>query len=306
MVTPVDRMRMHSVPSLLRQAAAAAPQLNEETEVCVDNEEQRYSGPRIMGGGRTGGCGGGTDMDTDDTDGSDDEYDEQHDSDTPPVNTTMPLVKGARCPVCNARFKQCKNARPGCEERSAKWNLERHAQKKAEDGDASHMLVAEELRAADPHLGNWQVGKVPPGEVRDASNWVSHTDQEWRTYIDHYNRHMRMRPADRRRALNDRHHDSGRDLSKCIERLTQQWQSGAVQFRTRPQTGELEFNDEFYADWKAAEDEREQFYADWRAAEDEIETARREQEYRDHCRQRPPNHKDGDRRMHLPDGRDEM
>ena len=49
-----------------------------------------------------------------DTDASDDEYD---DSDTPPVNTTMASKKGARCPVCNARFKQSKNARPECGER---------------------------------------------------------------------------------------------------------------------------------------------------------------------------------------------
>ena len=41
------------VPSLLREAAAAALQLNgyEETDVCVEHEEQGYSGPRITGGG---------------------------------------------------------------------------------------------------------------------------------------------------------------------------------------------------------------------------------------------------------------
>ena len=215
------------VPSLLRQATDAVPQLSEETGICVDNEKL-YSGPRITGGGRTGGCGGGTDMDTDDTDESDEEHYEDYDSDTPPVNTTVPLVEGARCPVCDAKFKPCKNARPGCEVRSAKWNLERHAQKKGEDGDASHLSVAEALRAVDPHLANWQIGKVPPGEVRDVSNWVGHTDQEWRSYTGHYNRHMRMPPADRQRALDDRH--SGRALRKCIERMTQQWQSGAVQF----------------------------------------------------------------------------
>jgi hypothetical protein len=84
--------------------------------VCVQ-VRQGYSGPRLTGRGRTGRCGGGTDVDTDERD---DEYDEDSDSDTPPVNNTMPLVKGARCPVCNAKFKPCKNARPGCEERSAK------------------------------------------------------------------------------------------------------------------------------------------------------------------------------------------
>jgi hypothetical protein len=291
------------VPSLLRQTADAVSQLSEDTGICVDNGKL-YSGPRIMGGGRTGGCGGGTDMDTDDTDGSDDEYYEEYDSDTPPVNTTVPLVEGARCPVCNAKFKPCKNARPGCERRSAKWNLERHAQKKGEDGDASHSSVAEALRAVDPHLANWKIGQVPPGEVRDVSNWVGHTDQEWRTYTGQYNRHMRMPPADRKRALNDRH--SGRALRKCIGRLTEQWQSGAVQFRTRLQTGELELNDEFYNCWDLAESGRERFYFDWEAAEDEREIARRDQEYLDHCRHRPPNHKDGDKRMYLPDERNEM
>ena len=67
-----------------------------------------------------------------DADESDDEY---NDSDTSPVNTTMASKKGAMCPVCNARFTQSENARPECGERSAKSNLERHAQKKGEDGD---------------------------------------------------------------------------------------------------------------------------------------------------------------------------
>ena len=239
-----------------------------------------------------------------DTDESDDEYDEDNDSDTPPVNTTMSLVKGARCPICNARFRPSKNARPGCEERSAKSNLERHAQKKGEDGDAAHMSVAEALQAVDPHLDNCQLGRVPPGEVRDASNCVGNTDQEWRTYIGHYNRHMRMPLADRQKALSNQH--SGKALGKCIEKLTQQWQSDAVQFRTRPRTGELELDDEFYDCWSLAETGREQFYAGWEAAEDEIEIARREQEYLDYCRHRPPNDRNGDRRMYLPDKRSEM
>ena len=179
-----------------------------------------------------------------DTDESNDGHDENDDSDTPPVNTTMPLVKGARCPICNARFKPSKNARPGCGERSAKSNLERHAQKKGEDGDAAHMSVAEALRAVDPHLDNWQLGRVPPGEVRDASNWVRNTDQEWRTYIGHYNRHMRMPLADRQKALSNQH--SGKALKKCVEKLRWQWRSGAVQFKTQPQTGELELDEEFY------------------------------------------------------------
>ena len=152
-----------------------------------------------------------------DTDESDDEYDEDSDSDTPPVNNTMPLVKGARCPVCNAKFKPCKNVRPGCEERSAKWNLERHTQRKEEDGDASHMSVAEALRAVDPHLGNYQTGKVPLGEVRGASNWLRNTDQEWRTYVGHDNRHTRMPLADRQKALSNQH--SGKALKKCVEKL---------------------------------------------------------------------------------------
>ena len=77
-----------------------------------------------------------------DTDESDDEYD---DSDPPSANTTMALKKGARCRVCNARFKQSKNARPECRERSAKSNLERHAQKNGDDGDEAHMAVAKAL-----------------------------------------------------------------------------------------------------------------------------------------------------------------
>ena len=78
-----------------------------------------------------------------DTDESADEYDE---SDAPPASTTMAVKKGARCPVCNARFTQSKNARPECGERSAKSNLERHAQKKGEDGDEAHMAVARKHR----------------------------------------------------------------------------------------------------------------------------------------------------------------
>ena len=144
------------------------------------------------------------------------------------------------------------------------------------------MVVAKALRAVDPHLGNWQLGRVPPGEVRDASNWVRNTDQEWRTYIGRYSRHMRMSPTDRQKALNDKH--SGKTLRKYVEALTQQWQSCAVRFRNQPQTGEKELDGEFYDCWDLAETGREQFYADWEAAKDEKEIARREQEYLDYCR----------------------
>ena len=76
-----------------------------------------------------------------------------------------------------------------------------------------------------------------------------------------------------------------------------------VQFRHQLLTGELELDDEFYQHWIDAEVEREQFYIDWEEAETEREIERREQEYRDYCRQRPPNNKEGDRRMYLPDKR---
>ena len=160
------------------------------------------------------------------------------------------------------------------------------------------MAVAKVLKAEDPHLDNWQQGRVPPGETRDASNWQRQTDQEWRNYIGHYNRHMNMHRADQQKALNNQH--SGEALRKCIRRLNQQRQSGSVQFRHQSRTGDLELDDEFYQHWIDAEEEREQFYIDWEEAETERDEARRDQEYRDYCRQRPPNDKDGDKRMYLP------
>ena len=111
---------------------------------------------------------------------------------------------------------------------------------------------------------------------------------------------MRMHPADQQKALNNQH--SGETLRKCIARLNQQWQSGLVQFRHQLHTGELELDEEFYECWSEAEAEREQFYADWEEADTEREIERRDQEYRDHW-QRPPNDKEGDRRMHLPEKR---
>ena len=163
---------------------------------CLWWEHQGYSGPRLTGEGRNGGCGGSTDEDAD-------EDDEDHDdmryairvsmSDTPrrppPANTTATqpsTVNNTRCPVCGAKFKPSKNARSDCKERSAKSNMEKQALKK---GDEDHKALAEALRAEDDHLDNWQGGRVPPGETRNASNWQRHTDQEWRTYIGHYNRH---------------------------------------------------------------------------------------------------------------------
>ena len=106
-----------------------------------------------------------------------------------------------------------------------------------------------------------------------------------------------MHPADQQRALNNQH--SGEALRKCIARLNQQWQSGSVQLRHQLHTGELEF----YQHWIDAEEEREQFYIDWEEATTEREIERREQEYRDYYRQRPPNDKEGDRRMYLPEKR---
>ena len=123
----------------------------------------------------------------------------------PPANTTSAGAttaaqpkRGAKCPVCQAKFRQCKNARPECAERSAKSNLERHC---ATKGDEPHRAVAEALKAEDEHRDNWQQGRIPPGETRNASNWQGHTDQEWRTYIGHYNRHMDMRPADQQKGI---------------------------------------------------------------------------------------------------------
>ena len=75
------------------------------------------------------------------------------------------------------------------------------------------------------------------------------------TYIGHYNRHMRMDPGDQQKALND-----SNALRKCIARLSQQWQSGSVQFRHQLHTGDLEFGHEFYEHWHEAEAEREHFY----------------------------------------------
>ena len=128
------------------------------------------------------------------------------------------------------------------------------------------MAVAKVLKAEDAHLDNWQQGRVPPGETRDASNWQRHTDQEWRAYIGHYNRHMNMHPADQQKALNNKY--SGEALRKCIARLNEQWESGSVQFRHQSHTGVLEFDHEFYRHWDEADDEREQFYDHWDAAED--------------------------------------
>ena len=79
-----------------------------------------------------------------------------------------------------------------------------------------------------------------------------------------------------------------------------------MQFRTQPQTGESELDEEFYDCRDLAETGREQFYDDWEAAEDEIEIARREQEYLDYCRHRPPNDKNGDKMMYLPEKRSKM
>ena len=109
-----------------------------------------------------------------------DEYDSTNcDSGTPPANTTSTEAeqpkKGAKCPVCGAKFKQSNSARPDCRERRAKSNLEKQAVRK---GDEDHTAVAEALRAEDCHVDNWQQGRVPPGETRNASNWVGSTDQE--------------------------------------------------------------------------------------------------------------------------------
>ena len=101
---------------------------------------------------------------------------------------------------------------------------------------------------------------------------------------------MRMHPADQQKALNN-----SETLRKCIARLNQQWQSGSVQFRHQLHTGELELDQEFYEHWSEAEAERERFYVHWDEADTEREIERRDQEYRDHCRHRPPNDKEGDK-----------
>ena len=73
-----------------------------------------------------------------------------------------------------------------------------------------------------------------------------------------------------------------------------------MQFRRQSHAGDLELDDEFYQHWDDAEDWRKQFYIDWEEAETERYEVRRNQEYHDYCRQRPPNDKDGDKRMYLP------
>jgi hypothetical protein len=303
-----DYFSMATILAAEQSAGEAAMETTEE-----GHTEEGYSGPKLRGRGH---CGGSTD---EDAEGDDEDHSMDYDSDTPPANITATqpevacrtcgLVFGgpnqerpicctslkAECTACGKKFYPSKDARPDCLERSAKSNLEKHARQK---GDEAHMAVAKVLKAEDPHLDNWQQGRVPPGETRDASNWQRQTDQEWRNYIGHYNRHMNMHRADQQKALNNQH--SGEALGKCIRRLNQQRQSGSVQFRHQSRTGDLELDDEFYQHWIDAEEEREQFYIDWEEAETERDEARRDQEYRDYCRQRPPNDKDGDKRMYLP------
>jgi hypothetical protein len=303
-----DYFSMATILAAEQSAGEAAMETTEE-----GHTEEGYSGPKLRGRGH---CGGSTD---EDAEGDDEDHSMDYDSDTPPANITATqpevacrtcgLVFGgpnqerpicctslkAECTACGKKFYPSKDARPDCLERSAKSNLEKHARQK---GDEAHMAVAKVLKAEDPHLDNWQQGRVPPGETRDASNWQKQTDQEWRNYIGHYNRHMNMHRADQQKALNNQH--SGEALGKCIRRLNQQRQSGSVQFRHQSRTGDLELDDEFYQHWIDAEEEREQFYIDWEEAETERDEARRDQEYRDYCRQRPPNDKDGDKRMYLP------
>ena len=49
--------------------------------------------------------------------------------------------------------------------------MEKHALKKE---DEDHKDLAEALRAEDCHLDNWQEGRVPPGETRNASKGGFH------------------------------------------------------------------------------------------------------------------------------------
>jgi len=288
---------MATIPAAILAAEQSADEVgysssnssNESIDFADDFADEGYSGPRLWG---TGHCGGSSD---EDAEGYDEDDSMNYDSDTPPANTTATqpsTANNTECTVCGKKINPSKNARPECKLRSAKSNMEQHALKK---GDAPHKALAEALRAEDCHLDNWQTGRVPPGETRNASNWQRKTPQEWATYIGRYNRHLRRSPEDQQKALND-----NQDLRKCITRLNQQWQSGSVQFRHQSHTGDVEFDHEFYRHWDEADDEREQFYRHWEDADKERQDAVTEQEYQELCRHRPPNKKHGDKRMYLP------
>ena len=72
-------------------------------------------------------CGGLTDEDADEDDSEGDSYDVRVSMSAVPVDASAEPKKGTRCPVCDTRFRQSKDARSECLERSAKSNLGRHA-----------------------------------------------------------------------------------------------------------------------------------------------------------------------------------
>ena len=95
--------------------------------------------------------GGSTDEDADEDIDEHDSYDVRVSMSALPVDASTEPKKGAKCPVCSARFRESKDARPECLERSAKSNLGKHAQEK---GDDAHMDVVKKLKEADPDLDN--------------------------------------------------------------------------------------------------------------------------------------------------------
>ena len=210
-------------------------------------------------------CGGSTDEDADMDDGEGDSYAVRVSMSAVPADTSAEPKKGAKCPVCGARFRQSKDARSECLERSAKSNLGRHAYEK---GDDAHMEVLKKLKEADPDLDNWQKGRVPPGGTRDATNWQPHTPEQWSMILGRFNRHYSMSSTGQERALR-----GDPRLGKCIARVEEQQRSGSVRFRRQRYNGNLELEHEYYSDWARAETTRG--------------TGGREREHCDRKRRRP-------------------
>ena len=305
--------------------------------------QYHYKGPRnITGKGRTGGCGGSSDEDSE-------EYSEYDDEElyqaVKPASKTKPakqvvfigqpagiehLISAAintygpwdssgsgkspsqhnhdeaarilvdqqqttKCWICNQVFKPCKNAAPGRHLRSAKWACQQHSLSKIDDthNGAAHKRLAEELQAEDPELEYWQLGRLAPGEKRCKKNWKSNTDQEWKRYIDHYNRHMRMTKADQEKAL-----QGNRNLERCINRIREQWQTESVQFDHQKHTGELAFDQKFYDAFDEAYKKRRLEEQKRERQQEQLEDAEAERQYQESCRQRPPNPKQNDSQRH--------
>ena len=154
---------------------------------------------------------------------------------------------------------------------------------------AAHKALAEELQAEDPELEYWQDGRLAPGEKRCKKNWRSNTDQEWRRYIDHYNRYIRMTRADQEKAL-----QVNKNLAKCINRIREQWQTESVQFDHQKHTGELAFDQKFYDAFDEAYKQRWLEAQKRERQQKQLEDAETERQYQELCQERPPNPKQDD------------